>query len=252
MVVVFVLVFLFFFLVFHGRGGVEIGFPIVLDGGRELVEAGEERRDLPHVLLGKSLVPTGHAGIADAGADGVEETPLRIVGGIGDETGSGRIERMREGSGFAVEASVAEGAVHGVELHAVFEILISGREWVGGARRMPFGGSIDGTHGDVGFKVRRLDVGGSGEKPEHSEAECAEDEDEKRDDDAEKELAHRPSEKTLCQMVDDGARVDRGMQRKTVELRSTGSRGRLSLRGKFLRFISRLHWHADECVCYAC
>ena len=87
-----------------------------------------KRGDLPHVLIGESFVPGGHACVTDAGADGVEDVPLGIVGRIGDEIRRRRIERVGESGGLAVESSVAESAVHGVELHAIFKILIGGRQ----------------------------------------------------------------------------------------------------------------------------
>ena len=88
---------------------------------------------------------------------------------------------------------MAEGAVHGVELHAVFEILIGGRERVGDVRGVALHGGVDGAHGEVAFDVRRLDVGGCRQEAEHGEAESAEDEDDERDDYAESELSHGAS-----------------------------------------------------------
>src|ERR1035441_9319853 len=67
--------------------------PIVLHRRRQLVYAGEERRDLPHVSLGERLVPGGHAGTADAGANHVEEAPFRIIGWVKNEVRS----RVRRG-----------------------------------------------------------------------------------------------------------------------------------------------------------
>jgi hypothetical protein len=108
-----------------------------------------------------------------------------VVGRIGDEIGGRRIEGSGEGRGLVVEASVTEGAVHGVELHAVFEILIGGGERVGDARGVTLHGGVDGAHQQVVFHVGWFDVGGCGEETEHGETESAKDEDKQRDDDAE-------------------------------------------------------------------
>src|SRR5690348_6015319 len=51
-----------FFLFWLGRGA-EAGFPVFLDGRRELVHVGEEHGDLPSIGLGEGLVPGGHAGV---------------------------------------------------------------------------------------------------------------------------------------------------------------------------------------------
>src|ERR1039457_2357102 len=82
--------------------------PIVLHRRRQLVYAGEERRDLPHVSLGERLVPGGHAGIADAGANHVEEAPFRIIGWVKNEVRSRGIKRLAEWHRLTVEASRSE------------------------------------------------------------------------------------------------------------------------------------------------
>src|SRR5579871_2303721 len=131
------LVFLFVWLGFVRRsGGVEIGLPIVLDSGWKFIHVREECGDLPHVLVGQGFVPGGHSGVANAGANRVIDVPLGIVGRIGDEVRRRRIEGSRERRGLAVEGSVAKSAIHGVELHAVFEIGIGRRERIADARGM--------------------------------------------------------------------------------------------------------------------
>lgn len=187
----FSIVCLFIFLfVASGGGGVECCLPILLDGGRELVHVGEEHGELPDVLVGEGFVPGGHAGVADARADGVIDVPLGVVGRIGDEIRRRRIKRCGEIGRLVVEASMAEGAVHGVELHAVNEVGVGGCERVGKAGSVAFGRGVDGTHGNVALPVRRFDIGGGREKTEKSEAESTENENEERDDDAEKEFSH--------------------------------------------------------------
>ena len=69
-----------------------------------------------------------------------------------------------------------------------------GGERVGDARSVALHGGVDGAHGQAALEVRRANVGGGGKKPEHGEAESAEDEDEERDDDTEKEFAHEASD----------------------------------------------------------
>src|SRR5208282_1951539 len=86
--------------------------PILLHRRRQLVYAGEERRDFPDVRLGERLVPGGHAGIADAGANHVEEVPFRIVRWVKNEIRRRRIERFFQGRGLAVDAAMAKRAIH--------------------------------------------------------------------------------------------------------------------------------------------
>ena len=66
------------FLVLRFRAGAEAGLPVLLDGGWKFVHVREEHRDLPHVWWGESLVPSGHAGVTDPCANGVEDVPLGI------------------------------------------------------------------------------------------------------------------------------------------------------------------------------
>src|SRR5207245_11150939 len=52
--------------------------PIFLNRRRKLVQAREERCDLPHVLLGEGFIPWGHAALADAGSNGVKNVRVGI------------------------------------------------------------------------------------------------------------------------------------------------------------------------------
>ncbi len=149
--------------------------------------------DLPHVLFGENALPGGHARIADAGADGIEDVPFGIVGRVGDEVGRGRIEIAGKRSRLAVETSVAESAVHGVELHAILKILVGGGERVVHAGRVALHGSIHRAHRELPLGVGRFYVGGGREETKHGETESAEDKNENRDDDTEKEFAHETS-----------------------------------------------------------
>src|SRR6266567_8330083 len=93
---------------------------------------------------------------------------------------------------------MAEGAIHGVELHALFKVLIGGGQRVVDARRMAFHGGIDGSHGQAMFKVRGFDIGGGGEKSEHGEAEAAQYQHEDSNDDTKSELSHEASATDYC------------------------------------------------------
>jgi hypothetical protein len=101
--------------------------------------------------------------------------PLGIVRRIGDEIGRGRVEGVGERVGFAVEASVTEGAIHGVELHAVLKVLIVRRHWVREVWGVALHRGVDGAHGDAGLEVGRGYVGSGGKESEHGQAEAAED-----------------------------------------------------------------------------
>src|SRR5258708_7146145 len=59
----------------RGWRSAEAGLPIVLHRWWEFIQVREQHRDLPHLGFGKSLIPGGHAGVANAGAHGVEGVP---------------------------------------------------------------------------------------------------------------------------------------------------------------------------------
>ena len=73
----FVLLSAFLLFVAGGWGDVEVRLPIFLHGRRKFVEVGEQHGDLPHVGLGESFIPGGHAGIANAGA-GISASTLSV------------------------------------------------------------------------------------------------------------------------------------------------------------------------------
>src|ERR1700756_1796594 len=81
------------------RSGIEVGFPEVLDSGWKFIHMREEHGDLPHVGGCEGFVPSGHAGVTDAGANSVENVPFGIVGRIGDEIRRRRVKRRRERGG---------------------------------------------------------------------------------------------------------------------------------------------------------
>src|ERR1700693_4642474 len=147
--------FVFLFALFAGWcRHAEGGLPIVLHGGGQFFHVRDEAGYFPHVLLAESFLPRGHAGVTDASADGVEDVPLGVVGRIGDEVGSGWVEGVGERDGLAVESTMADGTVHSVELHAIFEVLIVRRQGVGDAGSVTLHGSVDGSVGNAFLDVR--------------------------------------------------------------------------------------------------
>src|SRR5579862_8918277 len=79
--------------------------PIILDRRRKLLDARQEGSHLPHIRFTQSLVPCGHSGIADAGANGVEDMPLGIIDGVDDQLRSRRVEGCPERAGLLVEVA---------------------------------------------------------------------------------------------------------------------------------------------------
>src|SRR5690242_4434448 len=112
------------FLLFRFWRRAEVGLQVVLGAGRELIQVSEEHGYFPHVIAAECFVPGGHARVADASADGIEDVPIGIVRRIGNEIGWWWIEGCSERRRLPVESSVAESAIHGIELHAVFQVLI--------------------------------------------------------------------------------------------------------------------------------
>src|SRR5205807_8686356 len=96
-----------------------------------------------------------------------------------NQVGWRRIQGVSKGGRLAVEASVTERAVHGVELDAVDEVLVVGHEGVGDARGVALHGGIDGSDGEMPLQMRRRDIGGSGKKAEARNAESGKNQDDK-------------------------------------------------------------------------
>src|SRR5579864_7230478 len=178
------IVLLLVFLLLRFRRSSEVGFPVLLRARWELVHMRQEHSDLPHIVAAEGFVPSRHAGIADTRTDGVEDAPLGIVWWIGDEIWRRRVKRRSEGRRFSVERTVAECAVHRVELHAVFQVLVRGHERVGNTGGMALRRSIDSAHGEMTFPMGRLDIRGGRKEAKRGEAESAQDEDKERDDNA--------------------------------------------------------------------
>src|ERR1039458_4998252 len=164
--------------------------PIVLPRRRQLVYAGEERRDLPHVSLGERLVPGGHAGIADAGANHVEDVPFRIIRWMKDEAWRRGIERFLKGRGLAADTAMAKRAIHGVDLQALDQILVRGGYGIVQAGSMTFHRIVERAHGDVDFHRRGSAVGPGRQKAEQGKAKAANQQNQNSDDNPQNEVAH--------------------------------------------------------------
>ena len=121
---------LFAFLPFRFRWRAEVGLPVFLCAGRKLVQVSEEHSYFPHVIAAECLVPGRHARVTDASADSVEDVPIGVVWRIGSEIRWGGIKGRCEKRRFAIKGSVAKSAIHGIELHAIFQVLISRHERV--------------------------------------------------------------------------------------------------------------------------
>src|SRR5262249_25813782 len=116
--------------------------------------------------------------------------PFGIVERIGDDLRRRGIERVLEWTGLLVERAVAAGAVHGVDLHAVDEVVGGGR---GGAVDGGGGvihGSVEGGHGDAHLHVAGGGVGVGGHKAKEQEASGGREKHDQRDDYAQDEVAH--------------------------------------------------------------
>src|ERR1700704_4896977 len=85
---------------------------------------------------------------------------------------------------------MAEGAVHGVKLHAIFQVLVGGWHRIRNAGSVPFHGSVYGTHGKAFLDVWRRHVGIRRKKSKHGEAEPAQNQNEKGNNYAENEFSH--------------------------------------------------------------
>ena len=92
------------------------------------------------------------------------------------------------------------GAVHGVELHAIFKVLIAGRQGICDVGSVTLHGSVDGPLGDAMLEARWGDVCVGGDEAEHGEAEPAKNQYEKSDDYAENEFPMVPPDELLWQM----------------------------------------------------
>src|ERR1700694_1255397 len=99
--------------------------------------------------------------------------PRRSAGRIRDEIWSGRVESGCKRRGLTIESAVANSAVHGVDLHAVDKILISGGYRICHASRMTLHRGVEGRVGYPLLEPGRGNICGGGEEAEHGEAQPA-------------------------------------------------------------------------------
>ena len=140
--------------------------------------------------------------------------PLRILGRIRDEIGSGRVEGGCQRRGLTIESAVAKSAVHGVDLHAVDKILISGGHGICHASRMTLHRGVEGCIGDPLLEPGRGNIGGGGEEAEHGEAQPAKYEHQQSENNTENEFPHVSSRsdiladtRDLCQQLPSRVRI---------------------------------------------
>jgi hypothetical protein len=85
---------------------------------------------------------------------------------------------------------MADGAVHGVELHAILKVLIARRQGISDVRSVALHRGIDGSVSNVVLPVGWGNVCVGGKEAKRGEAEASENKHEKSDDDAENEFTH--------------------------------------------------------------
>jgi hypothetical protein len=85
---------------------------------------------------------------------------------------------------------MAEGAVHGVELHAIFKVLVGGRKGIGDTGGMSLHGSIHGPICNTPLETGWGDVCVGRNEAKHGKAESTENEYENSNDNTENEFAH--------------------------------------------------------------
>src|SRR6185437_12207918 len=131
-------------------------------------DSGEEGCEFPHAFVVQNFAPRGHTGVADSGSDSVEDVPLGIIKRLKDDLRRGRVKRILKRAGLLVESAVTEGAVHGVNLHAVDQVGISSRNWIIDARSVTLHRGVQRAGSDAGFERRRGSVGSGGRNPSHA------------------------------------------------------------------------------------
>src|SRR6266480_2247022 len=127
-------VFVLFTLVAFRRNAIHF-LPLRLDRRWKFLHTRQKRRHLPDVLVAEGFVPSGHSGVADASTNGVIKVPLGIIEWFEDNLRRRRIHGMFQQTGFVIQRSMANGAIHAVDLHALDQTLVGGRNRIGYARR---------------------------------------------------------------------------------------------------------------------
>ena len=122
---------------------------------------GNQGRHFPHVLFAEGFAPGGHSRVAHTGSNGVVKVPLRIVERFHNDLWRRRVHRMFEQAGFVIQTSVTDSAIHVVDLHAIYQVLIARGKRVVDPGRMPIHGRIQSIASDASFKSwwRRVGAG---------------------------------------------------------------------------------------------
>src|ERR1019366_3452440 len=100
---------------------------------------------------------------------------------------------MLERTAFVVERPVTGGAVHGVNLHAVNQIVVGGGQRIGYTWGMTVHGSVESVHGNAHLDVGRRRVGVGGHIAEQGESQSAEHKNKNRNHNSKNEVTHEPS-----------------------------------------------------------
>src|SRR5205085_5642126 len=158
--------------------------PIILDAGGKFFDSGEEGCEFPHAFVVQDFAPRRHTGVADSGSDSVEDVPLGIIKRLKDDLRRRRVKRILKRAGLLVESAVTEGAVHGVNLHAVDQIRVSSRNWIIDARSVTLHGGVQRAGSDAGFERRRGSVGSGGKESKPCNSQTEHNQDEQRENDA--------------------------------------------------------------------
>src|SRR5579872_4179123 len=164
-----------------------------LDRGGQLVYAAEEHAGLPDVLVVGHLAPGGHAGPAHAVFDGVKDVPLVVVQGLQDELRRGRIQGPSHVTRLFGHGAMAEGAIHGVELHAINQVGVGGGNGTLHMGSVLLHGSINGVRGQPRLGSARRLVGVGIDEAGKRKHQPAHDDDDDDDNHAQDKVAHAPS-----------------------------------------------------------
>src|SRR4029077_672818 len=176
-----------------GSGDAEGVLPVILSGCWPLLHVRYEHGDFPDVLGAESLVPGGHAGVADAVANRIVVEPFRIIGRILNQLRWRRIERTGQGRRLLVERAVAARAVHRVDLHSIDQVFGRGQDGAVDASRMMIGGRIDCAHRQMSLQFGRGGVGIGWDESKQDNAQSAQNENGQSDHYSEYEIAHEAS-----------------------------------------------------------
>src|SRR5712692_3461706 len=98
--------------------------------------------------------------------------PLRIVERIKDKTRGWRVERFSEYRRLAVETTMTDCAIHGVDLQAFDQVLVGRRNGVVQARGAAFHGSVERSHRNLLLELRWSGIGVGREEAEQGKSDA--------------------------------------------------------------------------------